>query len=289
MQIQKVGVVGAGLMGTGIVQVIAEAGIVVTWMDISQQQLHKGMVSIQSILKRKCEKGQLDEREADNVLKRIVASSDMQSMHDMDLIIEAVPENLDMKTNIFKQLDAIASEHAIIVSNTSGVSISALGAATKRPERIAGFHFFYPAGLMKLVEITPGLLTSHAVVEALCAFSNRIGKVSVKCNDYPGFVVNRILVPMMNEAIYLVMEGVKADDVDLAMKLGANHPMGPITLADYVGLDTLLATMLGLYEGFKDSKYRPCPLLVKKVEAGTLGRKTGKGFYTYDSKGGRVS
>lgn len=288
MKISKVGVVGAGLMGSGIVQVIAEADYDVIWVDISNEQLQKGLNNIKRLLQRKVEKGKSTTVKAEAVLNRLTTATDMSVLAGVDLVIEAVPENLELKKKIFKQLDEVVRPGTILASNTSGLSVSALGSVTRRPEHVIGAHFFYPAPMMELLEVTPGLLTSNEVFHTMMAFAKSIGKISVECKDYPGFIVNRILVPMMNEAIYLVMEGVKPDDIDTAMKMGANHPMGPITLADFVGLDTLLATMQGLYEGFNDSKYRPCPLLVKMVEAGTVGRKTGRGFYCYNEKGERV-
>lgn len=282
MKIRNTAIVGAGLMGSGIAQVIAEAGYNVAWVDISKEQLEKGLKSIEQQLLRKVEKGKLEESNVHETLSRIQIYNDFSSVSDVDLVVEAVPENLELKKKIFKQLDEVVRPETILASNTSGLSISALGAVTIRPEKVVGTHFFYPAPVMGLLEVIPGLLTSSETYEAVLEFGSSIGKTTVKCNDYPGFIVNRILVPMINEAICLIMEGVKPEDVDAAMKLGANHPMGPITLADFVGLDTLLATMEGLYEGFRDSKYRPCPLLVKMVESGNLGRKTGRGFYTYD-------
>ncbi|GAB7053322.1 3-hydroxybutyryl-CoA dehydrogenase [Paenibacillus sp. YK5] len=288
MKIGNVGVVGAGLMGSGIAQVVAEAGYDVVWVDISGEQLHKGLANIKRMLDRKAEKGKMTPEKAEAALNRLKTDTDMRALADADLVIEAVPEHLELKKKIFKQLEEVTRQEAILASNTSGLSVSALGAATRRPEQVIGAHFFYPAPVMGLLEVTPGLLTSGQVLKTVMAFAKSIGKTPVECKDYPGFIVNRVLVPMMNEAIFLVMEGVKPDDIDTAMKLGANHPMGPITLADFVGLDTLLATMQGLYEGFNDSKYRPSPLLVKMVEAGTLGRKTGRGFYSYNDKGERI-
>ncbi|SDH83913.1 3-hydroxyacyl-CoA dehydrogenase family protein [Paenibacillus naphthalenovorans] len=288
MKIGNVGVVGAGLMGSGIAQVVAEAGYDVVWVDISGEQLHKGLANIKRMLDRKAEKGKMTPEKAEAALNRLKTETDMRALADADLVIEAVPEHLELKKKIFKQLEEVTRQEAILASNTSGLSVSALGAATRRPEQVIGAHFFYPAPVMGLLEVTPGLLTSGQVLKTVMAFAKDIGKTPVECKDYPGFIVNRVLVPMMNEAIFLVMEGVKPDDIDTAMKLGANYPMGPITLADFVGLDTLLATMQGLYEGFNDSKYRPSPLLVKMVEAGTLGRKTGRGFYSYNDKGERI-
>lgn len=283
MEIKNVGVIGAGLMGTGIVQVVAEAGYKTFWVDIGDEQLRKGLEGIKRLLNRKKEKGKCDDTYIESVLSNIEFSAELANIAKADLIIEAVPENMDLKTGIFKQLDGVTESQTILASNTSGLSVTALGAATRRPEKVIGTHFFYPAPVMALLEVIPGLLTAQDTIETIKEFGLRIGKSPVICNDYPGFVVNRLLIPMVNEAIYLVMEGVKSEDIDTAMKLGANHPMGPIALADFVGLDTLLATMEGLYQGFNDSKYRPCPLLVKMVESGKLGRKTGRGFYRYDN------
>lgn len=288
MEIKKVAVVGAGLMGTGIAQVVAEAGLKTTWIDVSPEQLQKGMQTIERLLERKQQKGRCDDKHRKATLERIETHTELQACADADLVIEAVPEQLELKKQVFAQLDKYVKQGAIIASNTSALSISALASATKRPEYVIGAHFFYPVPVMGLLEIIPGLLTSETVFQRMTAFAEKIGKTPVACKDYPGFIVNRLIIPMINEAIYLVMEGVKPEDIDAAMKVGANHPMGPITLADFVGLETLLATMEGLYEGFKDSKYRPCPLLVKMVEAGLYGRKTGRGFYKYNEKGEKV-
>lgn len=288
MDIKQVAVIGAGLMGTGIAQTVAEAGYLTKWVDISDSQLKKGRETIHHLLMRKAEKGQCDLHHVEDTMTRIETYTEWSELKDVDLVIEAVPENMDLKKKVFKQLDEVVKADAILASNTSALSISALGSSTRRPEKVIGAHFFYPVPKMGLLEIIPGLLTSQDTFETMMLFSKQIGKTPVVCKDFPGFIVNRLLVPMMNEAIYLVMEGVKPEDIDAAMKIGANHPMGPITLADFVGLETLLATMEGLYEGFRDSKYRPCPLLVKMVEAGLLGRKTGRGFYKYNEKGEKV-
>ncbi|MCM3759611.1 3-hydroxyacyl-CoA dehydrogenase NAD-binding domain-containing protein [Alkalihalobacillus oceani] len=285
---QKIGVIGAGLMGAGIVQVTAEGGYDVTWVDISDDQLIRGMQSINKLLDRDIEKGRKTKQEKEKVMNRISSTSQIQALEDADLIIEAVPENLELKKSVFREIDQIAKKEAVFASNTSGLSITAMAAVTKRPEQFVGAHFFFPVTKMELLEITPGLLTSAEAVQKMKQFSSQINKTAVECKDYPGFIVNRLLIPMVNEAIYLVMEGVDPEDIDAAMKLGANHKMGPITLADFVGLETLLATMQGLYDGFQDSKYRPCPLLVKMVESGNLGRKTGRGFYNYDGNGNKL-
>lgn len=288
VEIKKVGVVGAGLMGTGIAQVIAEAGFETKWVDVSKEQMEKGRINVKRLLQRKVEKGRCEAQHADETLSRLQSLYSLEDIADVDLVIEAVPENLELKRKVFTQLDEIVQPNAILASNTSALSVAAISAATKRPEKVIGAHFFYPVPVLGLLEVTPGLLTSEDVFYIVMEFGKSIGKTPVACKDYPGFIVNRILIPMVNEAIYLVMEGVKPEDIDAAMKIGANQPMGPITLADFVGLETLLATMEGLYNGFRDSKYRPCPLLVKMVEAGTLGRKTGRGFYKYDEKGEKI-
>ena len=285
---RRVAVLGAGLMGTGIAQCCAEAGFPVTWIDVSADALDRGRNRIDGFMQRKAAKGRLTTEEAADVTRRLTPATDLAAAADTDLVIEAVPEKLPLKQQVFRELDAAIGADTVVASNTSGLSVSALGACSTRPERVAGMHFFYPAPLMKLVELTPGMLTDPSVIDRLRGFADAIGKTPVLAKDYPGFVVNRMLVPMLNEAIHVVMEGVSPDDVDAAMTLGANHPMGPITLADFVGLDILLATMEGLHDGFRDSKYRPCPLLVRMVEAGTLGRKTGRGFYRYDPDGRRT-
>ncbi|WP_085524470.1 3-hydroxyacyl-CoA dehydrogenase family protein [Tuberibacillus sp. Marseille-P3662] len=284
MEIQQVAIIGAGLMGTGITQSVAEAGYPVKWIDVSSGQLDKGIKTIRNLLNRKVEKGYCELHHIEDTMERIITNEELIKAKDVDLVIEAVPENMEIKKKIFRQLDEIINADAFLASNTSALSISALASVTRRPEKVIGTHFFYPVPKMGLLEVIPGLLTSQNTFESLKTFGQKIGKKAVLCKDFPGFIVNRLLVPMINEAIYLVMEGVKPEDVDSAMKIGANHPMGPLKLADFVGLETLLATMEGLYDGFKDSKYRPCPLLVKMVEAGTLGNKTGKGFYDHREK-----
>lgn len=277
----KIAVIGAGLMGTGIAQTVLEAGNYVSLVDVSATQLEKSKDKIYSLLNRKVEKGECNEEFVSDCMLRFSTFSNFESVTDSDFVIEAVPERLELKKQIFKQLDAAINPNAVLISNTSGLSISDIASVTNRAEQVIGMHFFFPVPKMGLVEIIRGVLTSDSVYEKAKALSEQIGKTAVDAPNYPGFLVNRVLVPMINEAIYCVMEGAKPEDVDAAMKLGANHPMGPIQLADFVGLDTLLATMQGLYEGFRDSKYRPCPLLVNLVEGGQLGRKTGRGFYTY--------
>ncbi|WP_017728776.1 3-hydroxyacyl-CoA dehydrogenase family protein [Halalkalibacterium ligniniphilum] len=287
MSISHVSVIGGGLMGTGIALVIAEANKKVQLIEVSQERIDSCLFSMKKTLERKVSKGKLSEEEMNAALQRIDFKTSMDSISESDLVIEAVPENLDIKKAVFAKIDKFANEKAILASNTSGLSIAAIGSATKRPENVIGLHYFYPVPVMELVEVTPSIVTSQSTIERSYHFVESIFKKPVKCKDYPGFLVNRLLIPMVNEAIYCVMEGTKPEDVDAAMKLGANHRMGPITLADFVGLDVLLATMEGLYEGFSDSKYRPCPLLKKLVESGNYGKKTGRGFYQYNEDGSK--
>ncbi|GAK06285.1 3-hydroxybutyryl-CoA dehydrogenase [Geomicrobium sp. JCM 19037] len=289
MVIQTVVVIGAGLMGAGIAQNAAVSGFRVHLIDESNEALQKAIELINEKLERRVLKGSLMEYDKQKILKRIQLTIDIKLVSEGDMVIEAVPEDISLKERVFHTIDRIAKPSAILASNTSGLSIAQLGSQTSRSENVIGFHYFYPAPLMKLIEVTPSILTSTKTVETTTKFAKALGKEPVICNDYPGFLVNRILVPMMNEAIYCVAEGASPTDVDTAMKLGANHLMGPITLADFVGLDTLLSTMEGLYEGFSDSKYRPCPLLKKYVESGMLGAKTGRGFFGYDSDGNKMN
>lgn len=282
MSIKKVMVIGSGQMGSGIAQVLAQAGYTVVLNDINQTFVDGGLGKIVKQLDRSVEKGRMSEEDAQAAKGRISTSIDYADANDVDLVIEAATENRDIKLSIFKQLDEITPAHAILASNTSSLSITEIAAATKRPNQVVGLHFFNPVPVMKLVEINVGLTTDEATVAAMREVGDKLGKTLVEVKDAPGFVVNRILIPMINEAIIVLNEGIStAAEIDEAMKAGANHPMGPLALADLIGLDTVLAIMNVLYEGYSDSKYRPAQLLKKKVEAGHLGRKTGHGFFEY--------
>ncbi|MFD1359329.1 3-hydroxybutyryl-CoA dehydrogenase [Fictibacillus halophilus] len=275
-------VIGAGQMGSGIAQVCAMAGYDVILHDIKDEFVQKGIGNIQKNLNRQVEKGRMEESEKETILSRLTTSVSLENASKADLVIEAVVENMDVKTQLFKMLDQYAPDHTILASNTSSLPITEIAAATERPEKVIGMHFMNPVPVMKLVEIIRGLQTSDDVYETIEAVSKKLQKVPVEVNDFPGFISNRILMPMINEAIFAVYEGVATPEaVDEIMKLGMNHPMGPLTLADFIGLDTCLYIMETLHEGFGDDKYRPCPLLRKYVKAGWLGKKTGKGFYTY--------
>lgn len=283
MDVKTIMVVGAGQMGSGIAQVCAVAGYDVLLYDISEAQLDKGLATIDKLLGRQVEKGKMTAEAKDAALSRLVRSTDLRDAAKADLIIEAVVENMDVKTKLFAELDEIARPEAILASNTSSLPITEIAAATKRPENVIGMHFMNPVPVMKLVEIIRGLATADDVYETIEAVTRKLGKVPVEVNDFPGFISNRVLIPMINEAIYALYEGVATKEaIDEVMKLGMNHPMGPLTLADFIGLDTCLYIMETLHEGFGDDKYRPCPLLRKYVKAGWLGRKTGRGFYTYE-------
>ena len=282
MSINKVMVIGSGQMGSGIAQVLAQAGYTVILNDINQTFVDGGLGKIVKQLDRSVEKGRMSEEEAQAAKGRISTSIDYADANDVDLVIEAATENREIKLSIFKQLDEITPAHAILASNTSSLSITEIAAATKRPNQVVGLHFFNPVPVMKLIEINVGLTTDEATVAAMREVGDKLGKTLVEVKDAPGFVVNRILIPMINEAIIVLNEGIStAAEIDEAMKAGANHPMGPLALADLIGLDTVLAIMNVLYEGYSDSKYRPAQLLKKKVEAGHLGRKTGHGFFEY--------
>ena len=283
MTIQKVMVIGAGQMGSGIAQVCAQAGFDVKLNDMKQEFFERGLGVITKNLSRDVEKGRKTEEEKQAILSRITMSLELQDAADVDIVIEAAVENMEIKQSIFKQLDEIAPKHAILATNTSSLPITEIGAVTKRPEQVIGMHFMNPVPVMKLVEIIRGLATADEVYKAVEEMTRKLDKTPVEVNDFPGFVSNRILLPMINEAIYTLYEGVATKEaIDDVMKLGMNHPMGPLTLADFIGLDTCLYIMEILHEGLGDSKYRPCPLLRKYVAAGWLGKKSGRGFYVYE-------
>ena len=280
MGIEKIQVVGGGQMGSGIAQVAAQAGLAVHLADVDEAALQEGFEAIKKNLSRSVEKGRVSQEEMDESLARIEPGTEYAA--DADLAIEAVVETPDVKAEVFRALDERLGEDAILASNTSSISITELAAATGRPAKFIGMHFFNPVPLMKLVEIVRGLETADETYAAVHELAERLGKEPVEVNDFPGFVSNRILMPMINEAVYCVMEGVAGpEEVDTVMKLGMNHPMGPLALADFIGLDTCLHIMEVLHRGFGDPKYRPCPLLRRYVAAGRLGRKSGKGFYEY--------
>jgi 3-hydroxybutyryl-CoA dehydrogenase len=283
MFIQNVMVIGAGQMGSGIAQVCAQAGLNVKLNDMKQEAYERGIANIAKNLSRNVEKGRMTEDEKSQVLGRIQSSLDLKDAHDVDIVIEAAVENMEIKSKIFKTLDEVAPKHAILASNTSSLPITEIAAATNRPEKVIGMHFMNPVPVMKLVEIIRGLATADEVYQAVEDMTVKLSKTPVEVNDFPGFVSNRILMPMINEAIFTLQEGVATKEaIDEVMKLGMNHPMGPIELADFIGLDTCLYIMEVLHEGFGDSKYRPSPLLRQYVKAGWLGKKTGRGFYEYN-------
>ncbi|CAG0932628.1 3-hydroxybutyryl-CoA dehydrogenase [Geobacter sp.] len=280
--INKAGVLGAGQMGSGIAHVLAQQGIAVVLFDIAEAQLAKALSGIEKNLERQAKKGQLESAAIPAIMGRIRTTQAMDDLADCDLAIEAVTEKEALKLEIFRKLDGIVKKDAILASNTSSIPITRIAAVTGRPDRVIGMHFMNPVPVMQLVEVIRGLATSDETFAATTALVAKLGKETAVSADYPGFIVNRILIPMINEAAFALFEGIATvEDIDKGMKLGTNQPMGPLTLADFIGLDTCLAIMNVLHEGFKDSKYRPCPLLVKMVEAGYLGRKTGRGFYTY--------
>ena len=282
MEIKTFAVIGAGQMGNGIAQVAAVSGLDVIMNDISQEFVDRGMATITKILSRGVEKGKMSGEEKDAVLGRIKTSVSLEDMAPADFVVEAATEREDIKFKLFQDLDGICGAEAILSTNTSSIPIGRIAAQTKRPQKVIGMHFMNPVPVMKLVEIIPGIATSDETYNTTWRLAEKFGKTPAKANDYPGFIANRILLPMINEAVYCLYHNVGTrEDIDTVMKLGMNHPMGPLALADLIGLDTCLAIMETLYEGFKDSKYRPCPLLYKYVEAGWLGRKTGRGFYEY--------
>jgi 3-hydroxybutyryl-CoA dehydrogenase len=284
MNIKTITVVGGGTMGNGIAHVAAMSGLDVNLVDVYQGQLDRALATIDKNLGRMVAKEKISAEQQAKALGHIQTTTDLRTTASKsDLIIEAINENFELKKSIFTQADEAAPAHAILASNTSSISITKLAAVTKRPDRVIGMHFFNPVPVMKLVEIVRGYETSQQVYDSIKQLGEKMGKIPVEVQDYPGFVSNRVLMPMINEAIYCVYEGVATPDaVDSVMKLGMAHPMGPLRLADFIGLDVCLAIMNVLYDGFKDPKYRPCPLLVKMVDAGKLGDKTGQGFYTYE-------
>ena len=280
--VQSVGVLGAGQMGNGVAHVFAQYGFQVMLYDISAEQLAKAQKTIQQNLDRQAKKGVIDPGSIQSILDRITIARSLGDFSSCDLIVEAVNENESLKFDMFRQLDEMVKKDAILASNTSSISITRIAAVTRRPDKVIGMHFMNPVPVMQLVEVIRGLATSDETFQTIAGLVEKLGKVMAVSQDYPGFIVNRVLMPMINEAIFVLYEGIATpEDIDKGMKLGTNHPMGPLALADLIGLDTVLAIISVLYEGFKDPKFRPCPLLVKMVNAGYLGKKSGRGFYTY--------
>ena len=281
-EIKTVGVVGAGQMGSGIAHVCALSGYDVLLNDVSQEQIDKGLDTVRRYLERQVSKGQVEQAEMDRVLARVKPAAGYEALANADIVIEAATEDEAIKKDIFRGVCEHLKKGALLASNTSSISITRLASVTDRPDQFIGLHFMRPVQVMKLVEIIRGIATGPQTYEAAVTFAKSLGKDTANAEDYPAFIVNRILIPMINEAIYTLYEGVgTVEAIDVSMRLGANHPMGPLELGDFIGLDTVLAIMNMLHEGLADSKYRPCPLLVKYVEAGWLGRKTGRGFYDY--------
>ncbi|MBE5103003.1 3-hydroxybutyryl-CoA dehydrogenase [Priestia aryabhattai] len=284
MNIETVMVIGAGQMGAGIAQVFAASGYQVSLYDVDQRNTQKGIEGIDKRLKKQVGKGSLSAKEYEGIMERLHLANEITAAQKADLIVEAVVEKVEVKQAIFAELDSLAPSHTILATNTSSLPITEIAAVTTRPEKVIGMHFMNPVPVMKLVEIIRGLATGDEVYQAVYETTKKLNKTPVEVHDFPGFVSNRILMPMINEAVFTLYEGVaNEEDIDQVMKLGMNHPMGPLTLADFIGLDTCLFIMETLHKGFGDDKYRPCPLLRKYVKAGWLGRKTGKGFFTYET------
>jgi 3-hydroxybutyryl-CoA dehydrogenase len=286
--VTTIGIVGAGQMGRGIAQVCATSGYDVRLVDVAEPLLKGALAKIRAGLERATERGHLSDQHARQVLTRIHPFTQLDRLHDVQLVIEAIPEDLALKQKLFAELNRICQPHAVLASNTSSISISKLGTASGRPDRVVGMHFMNPPPVMRLVEVVRGLDTSESTVNLALELATRLGKTAVVSKDAPGFIVNRVLIPMINEAIFTLEEGIaSAEDIDLALTMGANHPVGPLALADRIGLDTVLAICEVLYRDLEDPKFRPCPLLRRYVEAGWLGRKMGRGFYVYEASGER--